>query len=190
MQKLKIMAFCDIECAVVVPSAPTGSNCKITLRKGGIQKLVFASCDITFTDITDLLEWDAFITANKIHSTGKILGSKPKGSVTKKKVASCVPEIVTGGEKSLNFSDFNADNVLFTDYDFYNGLLDLQGSLVVGYTTCDDEFYGWIENAVLDVDDTREEDVKGNTFFEGVITWEAIKMIKPVKIPGLNKLLK
>lgn len=181
-------AFCNDDCATTVPQAP-GTGCTITTRKGGMKRLVFAACDYTFVDITDLVEWQAALLANKIHASGEILGSKPKGSFTKKKVASCRPEQVVGGEKVINFSDYNADLAAFTDYDFWNQIFVKQLQLVFGYLDCDDNFYGFIPNWSLEIDDTREEDVKGNTFFEGVITYESTTMQKPIYIPGLNNIL-
>lgn len=181
-------AYCADDCATTVPQAP-GAGCDITTRKGGIKRLIFAACDLTLNDPTDLAEWALAIAANKIHASGEILGSKPKGTFTKKKVASCQPETVVGGEKTINFSDYNADLAAASDYDFWNGIFTKQRRLVFGYIDCDDNFYGFIPNWALEVDDTREEDVKGNTFFEGVITYESTTMTKPIYIPGLNNIL-
>lgn len=182
------MSFCSSNCAVVVPTAPS-QGCKITTRKGGIKRLIYASCDITFADLTDLNEWQEFIDYDKIHASGEILGSKPKGTFEKKKVASCRAEQIVGGTKVINFSDYNADDTAFLDYGFYNSIMTNHGNMVVGYVDCNDNFYGWIENFSAEIDDEREEDVKGNTFFAGSLTYEAIEMIVPVNIPGLNAIL-
>lgn len=182
------MSFCPSGCAVTIPTAPS-SGCKVKTRKGGVHRLIFASCDVTWTDVTNLTEWQQKISYDQVHASGVILGSKPKGSFDKKKVASCLPEQVTGGTKSLNFSDFNADDEDFLDYDFWNDIMQNHGNMVMGYVDCDDNFYGWHPEFALEVDDEREEDSNGNTFFSGVITWKSITMTKPVNIPGLNAIL-
>ncbi len=182
------MSFCNSDCTEAVPQFP-GAGCEIQTRPSGIRRLVFAKCDIDFADITDLAEWTTKLTANDLHATGEIKGSKPRGTTTKKKLASCLPEKVVGGTKSINFTDANSDNAAFADYDFYNHIIENQGNLVFGYTTCDDLFYGFIPNFSLDHDDVRTDNSDDEMVFDGIITYNGVSMIKPISLPGLNAVL-
>lgn len=179
------MSFCNSNCAVTVPTA-VGSGCAPTTRKGGIKKLVFASCDVEFSDVTDLAEWADFIAHDKIHATGDILGNIPEASFEEKKIASCLPQYVTGGTNTIDFSDYNADLTDAGEVTFYNTIMTNQRNMIVGYTDCDDNFYGFIGSFTMKASAVREEDVKGNTFIKGTITYESLTMIVPVNIPGLN----
>lgn len=181
--------FCAVECAGTVPQA-AGGGCAIVSRSGGIRRGIFASCDVDFTDITDLTEWEAFIDADKIHATGEILGQKPKGSPVKKKFSSKKPEQTTGVTRTVTFMDYNSDNTGFTDYDFYNTLDIDSDKYVFGYISDDELFYGFIPQFSIDVDDVREEDVNGNTMFDVSVSWNQRLMQKPVKITGLLAILK
>lgn len=182
------MSFCNSACTQDVPQF-AGAGCEITPRSSGIRRLIFAKCDITFVDLTDLTEWETKLTANEVHATGEIKASKPSPSFTKKKLASCLPEKVVGGNKTIQFSDANADNANFTDYAFYNHVIANQGNMVFGYFTCDDLFYGWIDNFALEMGDVRTDNSDDEALFEGVITWNGFNMEVPISIPGLNAVL-
>jgi hypothetical protein len=183
------MSICNSNCVSAIPVAAGGDGCKVTTRSGGVRRLIFAQCDISFTDILDLNEWQTKIAADELHATGEIKGNKPKGSFTKLKTASCLPEQVVSGEKSLQVFDYNADDATFLDYDFWNGIQADHQAMVFGYTDCNDNLYGFIGEFAVEIDDVREDDVKGNTFFDILITWESILMNKPQNIPGLNTVL-
>ena len=183
------MPICPSGCAVDVVAMPAG-GCKITTRPGGLFKFVFAKCDIAWTDITDTAEWETKITANEVHASGQILGSKPKGSATKAKLASCLPERVTGYTRSINFKDFNADTTAtLGDYDFWAGIDSNQDLYLMGFVTCDDLFYGWYGEWALDVDDVRPESSDEAAYFEGVIEYKELALPKPQLIAGLGAVL-
>lgn len=143
-------------------------------------------CDVSFTDITDLTEWQTKITANEIHFSGKLLGSKPKGSFEKKKVSSCTPEQVIAGSKQIDFNDYNADETNFGEYTFWNTILENQTLYKMGYVSCDGLFYGFVEDFTAEIDDEVEEDSKGNTFIGGSLYFDQLKMTVPQKIAGLS----
>lgn len=193
------MASCGVSCTVTVPTYPN-AGCDVVTRPAGAKKLVFMACDQTFANITDLEEWADKIAANKLHASGECNISKPKGSLTKKKLVSCRPEQVTGGTRTLNFTDPNADNETFGEYTFWNFIQQNQNKLVFGYVTCDDLFYGFkptggtgtagdLTQFAIDLDDTRVEDSNENAQIEGTITWLDKLMSKPVSIPGLSAAL-
>ena len=172
-----------------VVAAPAG-GCKITTRPGGIFKLIFLKCDITFTDITLVSEWETKITANEIHASGQILGSKPKGSPTKEKLASCLPERVTGYTRQINFKDFNADNTsALGDFDFWSGIDANQDLYLMGFITCDDLFYGPYGSWSLDVDEVRPENSDEASYYEGQIEYKELTLPKPQLIAGLGAVL-
>lgn len=146
-------------------------------------------CDEDFVDITDTGEWTTKITADEVHASGRLLGSKPRGSYERKKVASCIPEQVVGGTKQIDFQDYNADDAAFGEYTFWNSILTNQALFRMGFLTCAELFYGWVDDFTVEVDDEIEEDVKGNTFISGSIYYEQIAMVTPTKITGLQSVL-
>lgn len=182
------MSFCGSNCGITLPTF-AGGGCNITPRKGGIKRLVFASCDVEFDDITDLQEWQDFIDYDKIHATGEILGDIPEASFEEKKLSSCKPAQPTGASNTINFEDYNADLEGASEIDAYNDAIENQGNMIVGYTDCDDNFYGFIGNFSLKASAVRDQDVKGNTYVKGTITYDSLTMIAPVSIPGLNAIL-
>ena len=98
------MAICPSTCAPDLPESYSG-GCGVTTRNGGISKLAFVKCDYEFTDISNQAEWIAAIAAGNVVLTGLLLGQKPKGSFTKKRISSCGPEAIVGGEKTVTFQD-------------------------------------------------------------------------------------
>ena len=178
--------FCN--CPGTVPAFPS-SGCNTETRTGGIKRVIFAACDLVFTDITDTAEWTTHITADKVHATGEVKGSKPKASFTKKKLFSCHPEEVTGATRQIQIQDPNADNTNFADYTFWNTIQAEHRNFLVGYTDCDDIFYGWIPDFTIELDDVRDDDVEGATVFDVTIAWSSLTMTVPQSIPGLNAVL-
>lgn len=183
------MAVCSASCSVTVPTHPVGAACKVTPRAGGISRLIFKSCDVTFTDITDTAEWTTKITANEVHATGYVLGQKPKGTVTKKKLADIYPEQVASGVKTINVQDYNVEaaNAL-GEYDFWKNIFTNQHSLSFAYMTEEELLYGFYDSFVCDVDDVRE-DSEGNTYFDIEIQWKETGISKPTLVTGLNAVL-
>lgn len=182
------MPFCPSGCAVNLPAAPQ-SGCNIVTRPSGVGRLVFMKCDASFLDITDLAEWTTKMTAHTVHASAEIKGSKPKGSFNRKKLASCRPEKVVSGQKSIAFTDSNADNTTFADYDFWNHIMENQETLQFGYVTCDDLFYGFIGDFSLEIDDVRTDTDQDEMVFDGTINWSSVQMETPVSIPGLYDIL-
>lgn len=180
------MAICNSTCAPDLPVSYSG-GCGIVTRPGGIQKLVFIKCDYTFTDIDSLTEWQTAVTNGDVVLSGLILGQKPKGSFTKKRIASCQPEGVVGAEKQLTFQDYNTDTITpggagCLAYQFWNTILTEPSSYKFGYYTCDGFFYGVINDFQIEIDEVIEDNNTGSTYFDGTILWNSIEMLCPVKV--------
>lgn len=180
------MAVCDAACSVTTPTA-VNTDCGITTRQGGINRVIFMACDESFTDPTDQLEWDGLITANKLVVSPLIVGSKPKGSFTKKRVSSCSPERVVAGEKTLAFQDYNTDATAgnTTHIDFYNAICEAPEKWRLFYVTCDGWLYGAIDSIVLEIDEIIEDNNLGNAYIDGIISWNSTKMETPTYIPNI-----
>lgn len=180
--------LCSSNCAQN-PTAITGSACRLTTRGAGIDRFVFAPCNVSFSLITDLAEWETKVNAGEIVFSGQVLGQKPKGTATKKKLASCVPERVTNVTRQLQFTDANADNDAFTDYDFWNDKFENQDAFVFGYLTCEEYFYGFFNRWSLEVDDTREPNSEDEFKWDGTIQYLDLTAKKPVKLTGISALI-
>ena len=184
------MAICNSTCAPDLPVAYAG-GCGIVTRPGGIQKLAFVKCDYTFTDITSRAEWQAAITAGDVVLSGLILGQKPKGSFTKKRIASCQPEGVVGAEKTLTFQDYNTDTITpgggCKAYEFWNTILAEPSSYQFAYWTCDGYLYGLISDFQIEIDEVIEDNSTGSIYFDGTISWNSVQMLCPsaVDLAGL-----
>lgn len=182
------MGFCSSGCASNVPKI-LGAGCRITTRPAGFDRAVFKRCDYTFADITSLNEWSDALASGAIGATGRVLGSKPKGSPTKKKLASCLPERTTNYNRTWNWKDSNADLSTLTEYDFYQFIDENQDVLHVGFLTCDSLFYGFFEDYSLDVDDTRVDTSDEDAGMEAGVEIKSRLISKPTKIPGLAAIL-
>lgn len=180
--------LCSSNCAAN-PVGLGGSGCDITTRTAGIDRLVWARCDIEFTLITDLSEWETKMGDGEIVFSGPVLGQKTKGTFTKKKLASCYPERVTGVTRNIAWKDANADNTDFTDYDFYNDKQANQGKLVFGYLTCEELFYGFFSRWSIEVDDVRVENSDEEFNWDGVVQYLDLTAKKPVSLTGISALI-
>lgn len=178
------MGLCESGCARDLP-LPYSSGCDVVKKQGGISRIGFLKCDFEFTDITDQGEWDLAIAAGDAVWSGKVLGSKPKGTFNKKRVYSCGPEQVIGGEKSMTFQDYNDGTVHDADdcaeYEFWNTILANPGGYRLVFMRCDGYIYGPIDNFSLEVDEIVDDTDQGNRFFDGTLFWNDIDMLCPTK---------
>jgi hypothetical protein len=179
------MAICNSNCAPNLPDSYSG-GCGIVTRPGGISKLIFIKCDYTFTDIESVAEWTTAVGAGDVVFSGLILGQKPKGSFTKKRIASCQPEGVVGAEKQLTFQDYNTDTITqgggCLAYDFWNTILAEPSSYKFAYYSCDGYLYGVIDSFQIEIDEVIEDNNTGSTYFDGTILWNSVTMVCPVKV--------
>lgn len=181
------MAICASACAPALPASYTG-GCSIIQAPGGIKMFAFVKCSYTFSDITDKDEWMSAIAADNAVLSGFVLAQKPKGTFTKKRIASCQPEAVSGAEKTITFQDYNTDTVTAAPgpyclaHTFWNTYLQDPGGYKFGYWTCDNQFYGLINDFQIEVDEVIEDTNLGNRFFDGTIFWNDIAMICPTPL--------
>ena len=118
------MAICSSSCAPTLPVSYTG-GCGIVSRPGGIKRLWFVKCDAADWDYSDDTEWNTAQTTLEVVGSGLLMGQKAKGSFTKKRIASCMPEGIVGAEKQITFQDYNTDTVTPSGqkckaYEFWN----------------------------------------------------------------------
>lgn len=179
------MAICPTACAPTLPTTYSG-GCGIVSRPGGIRKFAFIKCDYTFTNIADALEWETAIANGDVIGSGLVLAQKPKGSFTKKRIASCEPEAVVGAEKSITFQDYNTDTVTgpggVLHYDFWNTILQQPQNFLFAYYTCDKWLTGPITDFQIEIDEVIEDNDTGNTYFDGTITWNDVLMNVPTQV--------
>lgn len=175
------MAICGSTCATLSPLPDSYSGgCGVTTRPGGIKRIWFVKCNYTFTDIASDAEWTTAQTNGDAVGSGLLMGQKPKGSFTKKRIASCFPEGIVGSEKTLTFQDYNADpNGGCAVHDFWNTILLNSGNYKVVYETCDGHVYGAINDFILEIDEVIEDNSTGSTYLDGTISWNNLEMLCP-----------
>ena len=182
------MGFCSSGCAEDIPKI-VGAGCRIITRPAGFDRGIFKRCDYTFTDQTSLNEWRDALASGAVGVTGRVLGSKPKGSPTKKKVASCLPERTTNYTRTWAWKDSNADISTMSEYDFYIFVDENQDVLDFAAFTCDELLYGFYSDYSLDVDDTRVDTNDEDAGIECTLELKSRLITKPTKIPGLAAVL-
>lgn len=185
------MAICASTCAPELPVSYTG-GCGINTRNGGIKRLWFVKCDYEFTDIASDSEWTSAQThtptPNAVGS-GLIMGQKGKGSFTKKRIASCMPESVVGSEKSITFQDYTTDpggDCTTSSYAFWNQILTDSANYKMCYETCDGYVYGPINDFTIEIDEVIEDNNTGSTYLDGTVMWNNIDMLCPKLVSGGN----
>ncbi len=182
------MPLCTAECAS--PPVVYGPGaCRTVTRPGGIYKFLFLQCDSTLVAPLTLINIQAAITAGELVASGKVLASQAKGNTTKQRVNSCDPERPTQRTEVLNWKDYNADNALFGEFDFWNDKFENQDRLLLGWTTCDELVYGFLDSYSLDMNPNRPETVNEAAFIEGSFELNTLLMVKPVRLPGINAIL-
>jgi hypothetical protein len=182
------MALCPSTCAPALPESITG-GCGITVRNGGISKIVFVKCDYEFEDISSRAEWEAAVNHTTggqpdpiVVFSGLLLAQKPKGTFTKKRISSCAPEQLVGKENQITFQDYNSDPLNCKDIEFWNTIVNQSSSYQMGYYTCDGYFYGLVPEFSIEVDQVIEDNTTGNIFFDGTISWLDLNMLCGVAV--------
>jgi len=183
------------------PPSDYGNKCNLDARTGGIPRLTFLVCDEEFelpypgldpiTGLASLttnpwtnpanVKWA--ICQGKLIVTGELLGQKPKGSFTKKRLSSCGPEKVISGEKTITFQDYNADKDTLIDFDFWEFVVDNARFLKPGFMTCDGRWYQYEGDWAIELDEVIEETKDGSSFYDGIISFATAKLLKPFNAP-------
>ena len=185
--------ICSPLCASTLSQIQWAQECDNTHRPGGVSRLVFYKCDPDYAfpeagSWANLDNWSDAICNGIIFFSGEVLGQKPKGTFTKRRLGSCSPEKTISGSKTVTFQDFNADPD-FADYDFWNNVASLKRFLQAGWITCDDRLFMVTGDFDLEIDEVAEDNSDGASFFDGTLTFQSREIIKPVQVDGLNDFL-
>jgi len=182
-----------LECAVSFPQYP--EKCSRIILPGGIKGIVLAKCNTTdFTSITNLSEWQDKITAGTICSSAmrRIVGTNPEAEEAVAKLGSCDPDELLSLRHTLDILDHNSEDptIGFKQDAFYNWLNDNYQKLSLGYITCDDRFYGFVNSfSVVAKRQIEGDNFAGKTFWHAVFKWDQRTHLVPTLIPGLGDLL-
>jgi hypothetical protein len=155
------------------------------------------TCNSIIEDVYDCETWAALSRNGAVVTTLEVLGQKPKANATRKKTSSCRGEQVIGFDYSVTFQDYNADNIGFSDYDFWNTIQSEYQRFQVGFLTCDGYLHGFepftpngergtlITNFTIEISNVIEDDYNGSSFWDGTIEWKAKVEHKPIIVPGI-----
>lgn len=188
------MQTCNPNCGSEIPNNDWSKACDIATRDGGIPFLTFYKCDPNVKFPEDTGELSPFTNLDNVKYaicnglllvTAELLGQKPKGSFTKRRMTSCGPEKTISGTKTITFQDFNADVDTLIDFDFWQGIIDNKNFLQVGWVTCDGRWYQTIADWDLELDEVIEDTKDGKTYYDGVISISEKDLIKPIIVEGL-----
>lgn len=193
------MELCNPNCGSAIPINDWSKGCDITTRKGGIPYLIFLKCDPNLdypnepaegqTDpLTNLDNVKWAICNGILHVSPNLLGQKPKGSFTKRRLSSCGPEQTISGTQTVTFQDFNADPDL-TDYEWWNSIVANKKFMSIGWITCDELVFKTDAGWDIEIGDVIEETKDGMNYKDGVISISEKDLITPVNIPGIINVL-
>lgn len=192
---LERIQTCNPSCVSDFPDMSWVNGCNITTRMGGIPRLTFLKCvpDLEFPNAggytnLDNIKW--LICQGYLFVTGDLLGQKPKGTFTKRRLSSCAPETTISGQKTVTFQDFNADNTDLLDFDFWQAVTDNKEFMKFGWVTCDGRWYQYDGEWDIEVDEVAEDTKDGKTFYDGTITMATKDLVKPIIVPGILDLFK
>ncbi len=181
---------CAPGCLEDMPDMSWVNSCNITTRSGGIPRLTFLKCDPNmvlpfaggWTNL-DNIQWA--ICQGYLYVTGDVLGQKPKGSFTKRRLSSCAPETTISGTKTIAFQDFNADNDNLIDFEFWTQVVNNKSFLKFGYITCDERWYQYQGEWDIEIDEVSEDTKDGKSFWDGVIAMATKDILVPIQVPGI-----
>lgn len=188
------MKTCNPSCVTTIPNNDWTKACDLSSRDGGIPYLTFIKCDPDYehpNDTGDESPWTdmgnvkAAIDAGILYITGELLGQKPKGTFTKRRLTSCGPEKTIAGTKTITFQDFNADKEDLIDFDFWDGIDDNKQFMLFGWITCDERWYQTDADWDLEIDEVIEDTKDGKSFYDGTVTISEKALIKPIIATGI-----
>lgn len=196
------MQTCNPSCVNAdIPNVDWAKQCEIITRKGGIPFLTFFKCDpdLSFpyaaadgetSPWTNLDNVTWALCNGHLLITPELIGQKPKGTFTKRRLSSCAPEMTIGGQKQITFQDFNSDPDTLLDFDFWKGVVASKKFLQLGWITGEDLWYQTEKPWDIELDTVHEDNDEGMAFYDGVVTISEHEIIKPIKVTGLSDLIK
>lgn len=195
------MKSCNPSCVTTIPNNDWSKECDLSTRKGGIPYLTFLKCDPNYTHAhttpgdEDANPWENLenikdaICAGILYISAEVLGQKPKGTFTKRRLSSCAPEKTISGSKTITFQDFNADTDNLIDFDFWAGIDKSKRFMLFGWITCDERWYMTDSDWDLEIDEVIEDTGEGMSFYDGTVTISEKALIKPILVPGIIELI-
>jgi hypothetical protein len=180
--KMRSCIVCSAENpAAAFPTFVTGLNKGLSAQRGGISWVALMKCEVEFTDIEDVVEWNAKIASGDIIIIQDcyLTGGKTTEANTVT-LGSCRINLVTDRNHTVTLADI-ADN---TDYDRSTLWLHTQtypNDYKMAYATCDGVLYPFNSvqiNANKNIDDTTE----GFTRWDVTITNSKLTNDMPVML--------
>jgi len=166
------------------PAFTTGLNTGLSAQRGGISWIALMKCEIEFTDIADVAEWNTKIAAGDIiiiqdcYLTG---GKTTEANAVV--LGSCRISLVTDRNHTLTLADI-ADNTTYDRSTLWLHTQNYPNDYKMAYATCDGVLYPFNSaqiNANKNIDDTTE----GFTRWDVTITYSKLTNDMPVILdPG------
>lgn len=160
-------------------------ECNFDNSKGGINRLVFLHCSVTFVDINDIDEWCFYAKQGLLFITNDLIGEKPVGDWSMRILSSCSLEQAINKDNIVEFQDANADLVNFTEYLFWNFMMKNYKNYQFGYIKCDGTFSGFVRPFGFKVERITSDNNKDIDYWKGSVRWRSIYELVPVLIPDL-----
>ena len=188
------MILCNPDCLSDIIPLNWAAACEESTKPGGIGRLLFLKCDPSMPDFPHAGGWSnkenvTWAICNQyMFMSGEILGQKPKGSFTKKRIGSCSPEVTVSGQKTLTFQDYNIFGEE-AEITWWNSIAANKRHLYFGWVTCDDYLYMPTSSWDIEIDEVSEDTSDGSRYVDGAITFQGKEMVVPVLCTGLNEAL-
>lgn len=158
--KMRSCIVCDADNpAANFPTFETGLNNALTAQRGGISWIALMKCEVVFTDIESVIEWNAKIASGDIiiiqdcYLTGN--AATEANVVT---LGSCRINLVTDRNHTVTLADI-ADNSAFDRSLLWLHTQTYPNDYKMAYATCDGVLYPFNSvqiNANKNIDDTTE----------------------------------
>lgn len=191
--KAVVLMICNPSCVTTIPDNGWSNGCDTTYRNGGIPRMLFLKCDpamvLPYTGgwaNVDNVKWA--MCNDFLYVSAPLLGNKPKGSFTKKRLDSCSPEVTIAGTKTIAFQDYNA-NAELEDYAFWDAINKTKKFLQLGWITCDDRLYMYAGNWDLEIDEQIDATYQDQSFWDGLVTMATKDIIIPISCPGIKAMI-
>lgn len=199
------LTLCASACREETPVAWDNACNDITTRSGGIENLIFFSCDWTFSGtvtidgvdtqigaITDYTQWAIGVANRFIVRSPVGIGEKPAATPTTQKLTSCTPDQVTGETHAVNFQSFAADTTNLTDCTYWNGIKTNYYKFRVAWLGCDELVYvksstePGFQFSYSSLGYIQTNDSKTPNYYEANLTFDYLGIPCPYEVPNLE----
>lgn len=163
--------------------------CRPQPRGGGVGRLIFADCRLCFKDIKNYKEWCTYIERGLVVITQELIADKPKPGGINKQISDCEGSRTIGYEFSLNVQDYNG-LIDFIDYKFWNEILNYPERYKLGFLTCENHFYGFVDRFVAEGGYVIEKFQEDLSYWDIVFKWRGYREEPPVVLNDLIRYFK